>query len=80
MEKLMSNFLRWMPLPLATMLGVALTTTTQTQVLGQEAAHIDGFQDRDTCDFALALKPSVGHLAGPQFSGWGGRTRDRATW
>ena len=32
-------FLRWMSLPLATVLGVALTTTAQTQVLGREAAR-----------------------------------------
>ena len=41
-EKGMSKypfFLRWLSLPLATVLGVALTMTAQTQVLGSEAGH-----------------------------------------
>ena len=53
-------FLRWMSLPLATVLGVALTMTAQTQVLGGEAARLDGFTQADGGNvFALTLKPSV---------------------
>ena len=53
-------FLRWMSLPLATVLGVALTMTAQTQVLGREAARLDGFTQADGSNvFALTLKPSV---------------------
>ena len=54
-------FLRSMSLPLATVLGVALTMTAQTQVLGREAARLDGFTQADGGNvFALTLKPSAG--------------------
>jgi len=55
----MSNhpvFLRWMSLPLATVLGVALTMTAQNQALGREAAQLDGFTQTDGSNlFALHL-------------------------
>ena len=61
-------FLRWMSLPLATVLGVALTMTAQTQVLGGEAARLDGFTQADGGNvFALTLKPSASPAAnGPR--------------
>ena len=61
-------FLRWMSLPLATVLGVALTMTAQTPVLGREAAQLDGFTQADGGNvFALTLKPSVARSAnGPR--------------
>jgi hypothetical protein len=62
-------FLRWMSLPMATVLGVALTTTAQTQVLGSEAAQaeIAGFTQKDGGSvFALTLKPSVSAASGPR--------------
>ena len=53
-------FVHWMSLPLATVLGVALTMTAQTQVLGGEAARLDGFTQADGGNvFALTLKPNV---------------------
>ena len=72
----MSNhlfFLRWLSLPLATVLGVALTMTAQTQVLGNEVGRpapwvrLDGFTQADGGDvFALTLKPSVPAATGPR--------------
>ena len=60
-------FLRWMSLPLATVLGVALTMTAQTQVLGREAAQLDGFTQADGSNvFALHLKPSAPAPTGPR--------------
>ncbi len=65
-------FLRWMSLPLATVLGVALTTTAQTPVLGREAAQLDGFTQTDGPKgdggsvFALTLKPSAAAAIGPR--------------
>ncbi len=57
-------FLRCMSLPLATVLGVALTMTAQTPALGLEAGPLDGFTQADGGNvFALTLKPSVGHPA-----------------
>ncbi len=60
--------LRWLSLPLTTVLGVALTMTAQTQVLGSEAGHsvpwvrLDGFSEADGDNvFALTLNPSAGH-------------------
>ena len=54
-------FLRWMSLPLATVLGVALTMTAQTQVLkAAGTARLDGFTQADGDNvFALTLKPSA---------------------
>jgi len=57
-------FLRSISLPLATVLGMALTMTAQTQLLGREAGHPvpwvrpDGFTQADGGNvFALTLKP-----------------------
>ena len=55
-------FLRWMSLPLATVLGVALTMTAQTQVLGSEAARLDGFTQADGSN-VFALTPQA--VGGP---------------
>ena len=45
---------------MATVLGVALTMTAQTPVLGREAAQLDGFTQADGSNvFALTLKPSA---------------------
>ncbi len=53
-------FLRRMALPLAALLGVALTTTPQTALLGGEPARLDGFTQADGSSvFALTLKPSA---------------------
>jgi len=58
-------FLRCMSLPLATVLGVALTMTAQNQALGREAAQLDGFTQADGSNlFALHLKPSPTRSAG----------------
>ncbi|MEI8376552.1 MAG: VWA domain-containing protein, partial [Planctomycetota bacterium] len=66
----MSNhpfFLRWMSLPLATVLGVALTMTAPTRLLGRETARLDGFTQADGSNvFALTLKPSVSAASGPR--------------
>ncbi|MGA2257937.1 MAG: VWA domain-containing protein, partial [Thermoguttaceae bacterium] len=64
-------FLRWMSLPLATVLGVALTLPAQTQVLGGEAARLDGFTQADGGNvFALTLKPSpTGGAGAPAANG-----------
>ncbi len=65
-------FLRWMSLPLATVLGVALTMTAQTQVLGMRWGpapwvRLDGFTQADGGNvFALTLKPSVPAATGPR--------------
>ncbi len=60
-------FLHWMSLPLATLLGVALTTTVQTRALGGEAARLDGFTQADGSNvFALTLKPSPAKANGPR--------------
>ncbi len=60
-------FLRWMALPLATMLGVALTATPETKLLGSEAARLDGFTQADGGNvFALTLKPSAAAARGPR--------------
>ncbi len=63
-------FLRPMALPSAILLGVALTMTAQTPVLGRETARLDGFTQADRPAkgdgvnvFALTLKPSAGHPA-----------------
>ena len=40
-------FLRPMALPSAILLGVALTMTAQTPVLGRETARLDGFTQAD---------------------------------
>ena len=45
-------FLRWTSLSLTTVLGVALATTAQTQVLGREAARLDGFTQADGTTFS----------------------------
>ncbi len=55
-------FLRSISLPLATVLGMALTMTARTQLLGRETARLDGFTQADGSNvFALTLKPSAGH-------------------
>ena len=60
-------FLRWMALPLATVLGVALIATPETKLLGSEAARLDGFSQADGGNvFALTLKPSVAAARGPR--------------
>ena len=53
-------FLRRMALPLAILLGVTLTTTAHTALLGSEPARLDGFTQADGSSvFALTLKPSA---------------------
>ncbi len=60
-------FLRSMALPLTTVLGVALTMTAQTRVLGGEAAQLDGFTQADGGNvFALTLKPPAATAHGPR--------------
>src|SRR5271157_5470877 len=60
-------FLRWLSLSLATVLGVALPITAQSQLLGGEAARLDGFTQPDGGNiFALTLKPSVPTTNGPR--------------
>ncbi len=60
-------FLRWIFLPLATVLGVALTMTARTEALGSEAARLDGFTQADGVSvFALTLKPSLPAVDGPR--------------
>ena len=61
-------FLRWMSLPLATVLGLALAMATQTPLLGVEAARLAGYAQPDGSSnaFALTLKPSVPAAAGPR--------------
>ncbi len=60
-------FLRWMSLPLATVLGVAWAMTVGSEVLGGEAARLDGFTQSDgNSVFALHLRPSVPAANGPR--------------
>ena len=68
MENLVSKhplFLRSRSLPLVTLLGVALTMTAPSHVLGHEPAHLDGFTQADGGNvFALTLKASPTAQAG----------------
>ena len=60
-------FLRGTMLSLSSLVAVALAMSTQSQVLGREAARLDGFTQSDgTNFFALELKPSVPATAGPR--------------
>ena len=60
-------FLRWIFLPLATVLGVALTMTARIEALGGEAARLDGFTQADGVGvFALTLKPPAPAVDGPR--------------
>jgi hypothetical protein len=60
-------FLHWISLPLATVLGVALTTPLQTEALGREAAQLDGYTQADGSSvFALTLKSSKTAGHGPR--------------
>ena len=60
-------FLRWMSLPLATLLAMALAMTMQTPSLGVEAARLAGYIQPDgNKAFALTLRPTVPAVAGPR--------------
>jgi hypothetical protein len=60
-------FLRWISLPLAIALGVALTMPWHTEALGREAARLDGFTQADGSSvFALTLEPSISADTGPR--------------
>ena len=60
-------FLRYLSLPLATVLGMALTMTVQTQLQGSEAARLDGFTQANGGNvFALTLRSPVATASGPR--------------
>ena len=60
-------FLRGTMLSLSTLLAVAVVACTQSQLLGREAARLNGFTQPDgTNFFALELKPLVPAAAGPR--------------
>ena len=60
-------FLRGTMLSRCSLLAVALAMCIQSQLLGSEAARLDGFTQPDgTNFFALELKPSVLAAAGPR--------------
>ena len=60
-------FFRGTVASLTALLAVALTAATASQLLGREAARLDGFTQPDgTNAFALELKPSVPAAAGPR--------------
>src|SRR5271156_3404648 len=61
------SFLRGTLMSLSTLLAVALTTATQSQLLGREAARLEGVTQPDgTNFFALELKPSAPAANGPR--------------